>query len=118
MYTGHVREIGTVVAADETRIAVSAPRSAEGGPDAGCLIGGGRTVRPAPEEPHALRANLSADTRRRSTLDELRPGARVNVETRLVVGDPLAGHLVQGNVDAVGKVVRARDEVGGRRLWS
>lgn len=117
MFTGSIREIGTVVSVGETLVAVGAPRVAAGTPGAICLNGVGLTVEPGTRETHVLRARLSADTRRRSTLDHLRPGTRVNVEAALLVGEPLAGHLVQGNVDAVGKVVRTDDEAAGRRLW-
>ncbi|WP_158554062.1 hypothetical protein [Micromonospora deserti] len=33
------------------------------------------------------------------------------------MGDPLGGHLIQGNADAVGKVVRVDDDGATRRLW-
>ncbi|MBB5781936.1 riboflavin synthase [Nonomuraea jabiensis] len=117
MFTGNVQEIGTVVAVDEARIAVSAPRAAAGAPGSICLNGVGLTVLQTAYETQLLEAGLSAETRRRSTLDQIRPGTRVNVETPLALGDPLAGHLVQGNVDAVGKIVRIDDEGVARRLW-
>jgi 3,4-dihydroxy 2-butanone 4-phosphate synthase/3,4-dihydroxy 2-butanone 4-phosphate synthase/GTP cyclohydrolase II len=118
LFTGKIREIGSVVAVDQVRIAVSAPRAAASSPGAICVNGVGLTVLPDAQSMQVLEAGLSADTRRRSTLDQIRPGTRVNVETGLSLGEPLAGHLVQGNVDAVGKVVRVDDEPGGgRRLW-
>ncbi|MFI7134134.1 riboflavin synthase [Nonomuraea sp. NPDC050153] len=117
MFTGNIQEIGTVVAVDESRIAVGAPRAAAGAPGSISLNGVGLTVLRTARETHVLEAGLSAETRRRSTLDQIRPGTRVNVETPLALGDPLAGHLVQGNVDAVGKVVRIDDEGAARRLW-
>ncbi|MFI7232285.1 riboflavin synthase [Nonomuraea angiospora] len=117
MFTGNIQEIGMVVAVDETRIAVSAPRSAAGAPGSICLNGVGLTVLRTAHETHLLEAGLSAETRRRSTLDQIGAGTRVNVETPLTLGDPLAGHLVQGNVDAVGKIVRIDDEGVARRLW-
>lgn len=42
------------------------------------------------------------ETLRRSTLELLRPGHRVNLEPSLKVGDKLGGHFVQGHVDARG----------------
>ncbi|MEU6782236.1 riboflavin synthase [Nonomuraea angiospora] len=117
MFTGNIQEIGTVVAVDEARIAVSAPGAAAGAPGSICLNGVGLTVLRTAHETRLLEAGLSAETRRRSTLDQITPGTRVNVETPLTLGDPLAGHLVQGNVDAVGKVVRIDDEGLARRLW-
>src|SRR5258708_337643 len=54
----------------------------------------------------------------RSTLASLRAGDGVNLEFPLRVGDSLDGHLVQGHVDAVGKVTLVREETGGGvRVW-
>lgn len=53
-------------------------------------------------------ADLSAETVSRSTLGTLRPGARLNLERALRVGDRLGGHIVQGHVDAVARVTSAR----------
>ncbi|MFD1936576.1 MULTISPECIES: riboflavin synthase [Nonomuraea] len=115
MFTGHIHEVGTVVAVDQARIAVKAPKAAAGAHDAICLNGVGLMVVPSGHD--VLEARLTAETRRRSTFDQLLPGTSVNVETPLAVGDPLGGHLVQGAADAVGKVVRADDEGATRRLW-
>jgi len=117
MFTGTIHEVGTVLAVDEERIAVRAPQAAAGAARAICLNGVGLTVVPGAGETEILAAGLSAETRRRSTLDQIKPGVRVNVETPVAVGDPIAGHLVQGNVDAVGKVVRVDEEGAARRLW-
>jgi 3,4-dihydroxy 2-butanone 4-phosphate synthase/3,4-dihydroxy 2-butanone 4-phosphate synthase/GTP cyclohydrolase II len=117
MFTGNIQEIGTVAAVDGARIAISAPRAAAGAPSSIWLNGVGLTVLRTAHETQLLEAGLSAETRRRSTLDQMRPGTRVNVEAPLTLGDPLAGHLVQGNVDAVGKIVRIDDEGVARRLW-
>src|SRR5690606_453721 len=61
--------------------------------------------------------SISTETARRSTLGELVPGTRVNVELPICPGDAIEGHLVQGHVDAVGKVVRVDEEPSGRRVW-
>jgi riboflavin synthase len=41
----------------------------------------------------------------RTAVAEWRPGTRVNLERALRAGDRLGGHLVQGHVDGVGRVV-------------
>jgi hypothetical protein len=47
----------------------------------------------------------------RTTLGEMAPGRRVNLERAVRAGEPLGGHLVQGHVDAVGEIVGVdRDE--------
>ncbi len=58
-------------------------------------------------------ADAIAETLGLSTLGGLRPGARVNLERALRMGDRLGGHLVQGHVDGTGKireVVRKGDD--------
>jgi riboflavin synthase len=54
-----------------------------------------------------------ATTLGRTTFGAFRPGQRVNLERALAFGARLGGHLVQGHVDGVGKVLRIepRDEL-------
>ena len=119
MFTGHICEIGAVVAADHDHIAVSAPRAAAAAAACGtvCVNGVGLRAASSARADGVLEAAVSADTQRRSTLGQLRPGMRVNVETPLRLGDFSSGHLVQGDVEAVGRVVRIDDERVTRRLW-
>lgn len=49
-------------------------------------------------------AYASAETVSRTTLGELEPGGRVNLERALAVGDRLGGHMVSGHVDCVAVV--------------
>lgn len=50
-------------------------------------------------------------TLERTTLADMRPGRRVNLERAVRAGEPLGGHIVQGHVDAVGVVTEAsRDD--------
>jgi len=49
----------------------------------------------------------SAETLAHTTLGALRPGARVNLERALALGDRLGGHLVSGHVDCVARVESA-----------
>ena len=47
-------------------------------------------------------ADVSRETRVKTTLGSFAAGRRVNLEPSLRAGDPLGGHLVSGHVDAVG----------------
>ena len=116
MFTGRIGELGAVEEIKGDVLRVRAPKSADRVRDGGsvCVNGVRLTVRPVEG---VLEAALSAETRRRSTFDALAAGDAVNVETPLQVGDPLDGHLVQGYVDAVGKVIRIDDEGDSRRIW-
>ncbi len=59
----------------------------------------------------ALAFDVVPETLRRTTLGERAPGARVNLEGALRVGDALGGHWVQGHVDGVAEVL-AREARG------
>jgi len=61
-------------------------------------------------------ADVSAETLAVTTLGQLAPGARVNLEPPLKAGDPLDGHLVTGHVDGVGEVVAVTPAGGSKRI--
>ena len=56
-------------------------------------------------------ADLVAETLRRTALGGLRAGEAVNLERPLAADGRLGGHVVQGHVDGLGRVL-ARDQVG------
>ncbi|HEX9343693.1 MAG TPA: riboflavin synthase [Actinomycetota bacterium] len=53
-------------------------------------------------------ADVMAETLRRTALGRLAPGARVNLERPLALGERLGGHLVQGHVDGLGTLLERR----------
>jgi riboflavin synthase len=61
-------------------------------------------------------ALVSPETIGRTTLGERAPGDRVNLERALRLGDRLGGHIVQGHVDAVGRVAEVLPEGSGARM--
>jgi len=56
-------------------------------------------------------ADASQETVSRSTLGDIRPGAKVNIERALILSSRLGGHIVLGHVDTVGKILM-RDPEG------
>jgi riboflavin synthase len=64
----------------------------------------------------ALSFDAVPETLERSSLGRLAPGAAVNVEPALRAGEPLGGHVVQGHVDGVARVVSVEPEGDGSRL--
>lgn len=63
-----------------------------------------------PQSDGALVADISDETLSLTTLGSVGAGMLVNVERALAVGDRLGGHMVQGHVDAVGKLLAIRSE--------
>lgn len=64
----------------------------------------------------AFWADVSAETLRLTTLDDLRLEQNVNLERALAASDRLGGHLVSGHVDGIARVVACRDEVRSRQF--
>jgi len=107
VFTGIVRELGTVEAVERSdagarlRIAASfAGELAEG--DSVAVNGTCLTATALGDGEFAADVmNQSLDL---TSLGSLEPGDRVNLEPALRAGDPLGGHIVQGHVDCVGEV--------------
>ena len=117
MFTGIVREVGSVVAVEggeggirlEIEAPVVAPLVEVGGSVAingVCLTA--ETVGRSRLTFHAVPETLS-----RSTLGGLAAGGRVNLEPALRAGDAMGGHIVQGHVDGVGRCSRSRQRARG-----
>src|SRR5262249_20274179 len=117
MFSGRITEVGMVADAGDLLI-IEAPKTAGSVSVGGSVNLNGACLSVVEADGSCFGVEVSPETVNRSTLGYLRPGDRVNLEPPLRVGDPLDGHLVQGHVEAVGKVMLADEEAGGtRRLW-
>ena len=118
MFTGIVEGTGTVVTPVRRRADGGAARLEVDAPWlAGELAVGdsvavdGCCLTVVASGPTQFAADVVAETLRRTAFGRLAAGARVNLERPLALGGRLGGHLVQGHVDGVGRVV-ARRAVG------
>jgi riboflavin synthase len=59
---------------------------------------------------------ISAETVSKTNVGGWAPGAQVNLERALKVGDELGGHIVSGHVDGLAEVVAVRPEGGSVRV--
>src|SRR5690348_14975429 len=113
MFTGLIQETGSILNLDKRggvhHITVHAPTLASQlrvgdsiAVSGVCLTALGI----APEEhPDCFEADLAEETVRRTSLSQLAPGAVVNLELPTAAGAPLGGHVVQGHVDGVGRLI-------------
>lgn len=113
MFTGLIEEVGRVEARDAldggARFRLSATFSGElEEGESVALDGACLTVVEAGGDAFAVEATRV--TLGRTTLGSWEPGRRVNLERALRLGDRLGGHLVQGHVDAVGRVEAVEPE--------
>jgi riboflavin synthase len=114
MFTGLVREVGTVVSFEDGRLRVESSIAASVG-DSVAIDGVCLTV--VDGDRRTLAFDAVPETLARTTLGGLAPGAPVNLEPALRAGEALGGHYVQGHVDGVGRVRSVEDEGEGRRVW-
>jgi riboflavin synthase len=105
MFTGLIQQLGRVVQLDDKTlwIKASAPESdpwiiGESVAVNGCCL----TV--VSSDPH-LRFDLSQETLDRTNIGCLKPNEPVNIERAMKAGDRFGGHIVQGHVDTIGKLI-------------
>ena len=120
MFTGLIERLGRVDSVEPrpggVRLSVSSP-----GWDGGIAVGdsvavNGCCLTAVATTPSGFAADVVPETLRRTTLGRLGPGDPVNLERSLRLDQRLGGHLVQGHVDGVGRVLDVRPEGEGRRV--
>ncbi len=120
MFTGLVREVGRIVSlgsrAGVTTLELDAPRTASSLSPGDSLAVNGICLTVTSTTARRVRADVSVETRRVTTLARWRVHDRVHLEPALRVGDALGGHFVLGHVDGVGRVARIAREHGVIRL--
>lgn len=109
MFTGIVEELGEVVRKDDL---VDAARFTLRGPlvtgDAGhgdSIAVNGVCLTVVEVADGTFTADVMQESLTRSSLGELAPGSRVNLERAATLSTRLGGHLVQGHVDGTGEVL-------------
>jgi len=117
MFTGIVREVGTVAAFDGSRLVVEAPETAADASVGDSVAVSGACLTVVDSGDGRLSFDVVPETLARTVLGGLEEGSTVNLEASLRVGDRLGGHVVQGHVDAVGRVRSVSPEGDGSRLW-
>jgi riboflavin synthase len=120
MFTGIVREVGSVVAATGgaggVRLTISAPRTAPLVEIGGSVSVNGVCLTAESVDGDTLAFHAVPETLSRSTLGTLTSGDGVNLEPALLAGDALGGHIVQGHVDGVGRIQSVEAEGEGLRV--
>jgi riboflavin synthase len=113
MFTGLVETTGTVRSVtsngDGAHLVVETPLAAELSAGDSVAVNGVCLTAVEPDGGR-FRADVMAETLRRSSLGPLGEGDRVNLELPRRAGDRLGGHVVQGHVDGTGRVEGTRDE--------
>jgi riboflavin synthase len=113
MFTGLVETTGTVSGVEPdghgARIEVATTLAAELREGDSVAVNG-VCLTAVETDSDRFRADVMAETLRRSSLGPLAAGDPVNLELPLRAGAPLGGHVVQGHVDGTGTVEEVREE--------
>jgi riboflavin synthase len=110
MFTGIVEELGEVIyltdaGGDAAVLAVRGPLVASDARHGDSISVNGVCLTVIDNVDGVFSADVMGESLRRSSLGALRPGSHVNLERAATVGSRLGGHLVQGHVDGVGRIV-------------
>jgi riboflavin synthase len=121
VFTGIVRELGTVVAAEATgegrRLVVRAAETAASTSVGDSVAVSGCCLTATRIDGDQISFDAVPETIARTTLGRLQADDRVNVEPAVRAGEPLGGHYVQGHVDGVGRVQSVEAEGDGLRVF-
>ncbi len=119
MFTGLIADLGSVKRiesdVDGTTLEISTALAGELAEGDSVAVNGVCLTATAVDD-GAFRAQAMQETLRRSSLQQLRRGSRVNLELALRADGRLGGHIVQGHVDGTGTIAGLREEGFSRVL--
>lgn len=109
MFTGLIAETGRIVSVTPTpgamRIVVSAPTLTSQLKTGDSIAVSGVCLTALDIHDATFAADLAAETIARTSLSRLTTESTVNLELPTAAGTPLGGHIVQGHVDGVGRLL-------------
>jgi riboflavin synthase len=114
MFTGIVEAMGTVARVDDLdgarRIRIEAPETILDDLTPGQSVAvDGACLTPVAVDSRGFEVDVVLSTLSRTVASRYAPGARVNLERALALGDRLDGHMVQGHVDGLGRLESLED---------
>ncbi|MEM8987483.1 MAG: riboflavin synthase [Pseudomonadota bacterium] len=108
MFTGLVEEIGAVSAVEKRDkgydLTIRAKKVLDGTMLGDSISVNGVCLTVTDLAGETFRVGLAPETRAKTNLEDLSPGAAVNLERSVTPSTRLGGHYVQGHVDATGQV--------------
>jgi riboflavin synthase len=113
MFTGIIEELGEVVrwepTADAARLTVLGPVAVSDAKHGDSISVSGVCLTVVEQGSDWFTADVMAETIAMSTLSNLQPGTRVNLERAAKVGDRIGGHIVQGHIDGTSRILSIED---------
>jgi riboflavin synthase len=109
MFTGIIEEVGKVVKIEQRgenrRITVEAANTPKELGTGDSIAVSGVCLTALNIKPKSFCADLAPETWERTSFSRMQEGALVNLELPMTAGGRFGGHIVQGHVDGVGKMI-------------
>jgi riboflavin synthase len=120
MFTGIVEEVGKVVKIEQRgenrRITVEAKNTPRQLGTGNSVAVSGVCLTALDIKPKSFCADLAPETWSRTSFSRIHPGALVNLELPMKADGRFGGHIVQGHVDGVGKLI-ALERIADSENW-
>jgi len=110
MFTGIIEEIGKVSSASTTRLVISARQVVDGIKPGDSIAINGACLTVTDFDRASFSIDVMPETLQRTNLGQLTAGDGVNLERPTTLGGQLGGHLVQGHIDNIGRIVSMERE--------
>ena len=110
MFTGIVEEVGIVSKITNNGMTVKALRVLSDVKLGDSIAVNGTCLTAVSFTASEFSVDLSPETMRRTSLSQLTEGSRVNLERALSASDRMGGHIVQGHVDATGRITSIKPD--------
>jgi len=104
VFTGIIAEVGRVTSAQPGSLVIAVSKVLQGVEPGGSIAVNGVCLTITSFNTNSFSVDIMPETLRQTNLGLLSAGDRVNLEMPLALGGQLGGHLVQGHVDATGRV--------------
>ena len=109
MFTGIVEEVGRITSIEQRgenrRITISAERTPKELTTGASVAVSGVCLTAVDIRPSSFCADLAPETWIRTSFSRIREGALINLELPMKADGRFGGHIVQGHVDGVGKLI-------------
>lgn len=114
MFTGIIEEVGIVLEArrqhSNNYLQIQADEVLKGTRPGDSIAVNGVCLTVVKLDKSSLTMDVMPETYRKTTLESLRPGARVNLERAMIFNGRYGGHFVSGHVDCTGEVLMKKQE--------
>src|SRR6202163_4090753 len=121
MFSGIIEEVGKVVKIEQRgenrRITIEAANTPKQLGTGQSIAVSGVCLTALDIKPNTFGADLAPETWARTSFSRLREGARVNLELPMKADGRFGGHIVQGHVDGVGKLIELERIANSENWW-